>query len=74
MKRSAEGCHLATGTSGEESTLVDVLYTAELVHDRGIYTLIIRDLILGTQQTTEVPRNTVDKIPKYLSMLDLQQS
>ncbi|WP_162793644.1 hypothetical protein [Streptomyces paludis] len=50
----------------------DVLYTAELVNDRGTYTLIVRDLVNGTLQSVTVPGKTVGKIPTYLSMIGLR--
>lgn len=68
----AEGRDLVI-EAGEEGATANLLYRADLVHDRGIFTLIVRDLVHGTLQTTTVPGRTVAKIPLYLSKLDLQQ-
>ncbi|MGV4988823.1 hypothetical protein ACVB8X_39435 [Streptomyces sp. NRAIS4] len=68
----AESRDLVTETA-EEDTSASLLYRAELVYNRGIYMLIVRDLVQGTLQTTTVPGRTVAKIPVYLSKLDLQQ-
>ncbi len=57
----------------EESASADVLYAAELVHDRGAYVVIVRDLTRGTRQTTKISKRMVGKIPVFLSKLDLQQ-
>ncbi|MFI2203100.1 hypothetical protein ACH47Z_20410 [Streptomyces sp. NPDC020192] len=68
----AEGRDLVMETA-EEGTSASLLYRVELVYDRGVYMLIVRDLVQGTLQTTTVPGRTVAKIPMYLSKLDLRQ-
>ena len=50
-----------------------LLYTAELVREDGGYRLIVKDCTRDTVQTTEVSRKAVEKLPVYLSMLNLKQ-
>lgn len=61
-----------TDITEESDSAANVLYRAELVLDDGSYTLLVRDLVRGTLQKTSVPRRTVEKLPAYLSMLNLQ--
>lgn len=58
---------------GIDGITAEVLYSAEVVHDGGAYTLVVRDLVRGTLQTTTLPQRTVKKIPMYLCMLDLER-
>ncbi|MFI6984115.1 hypothetical protein ACIBSV_36700 [Embleya sp. NPDC050154] len=61
--------HAADAAGG---TSAEVLYAVELVHDRGTYTVLVRDLAQGTLQTTTIPGRTVARIPVYLSKLGLE--
>jgi hypothetical protein len=49
-----------------------LLYTAELVQEDGVYRLIVRDCTRDVVQSTEVSRKAVEKLPVYLSMLNLK--
>lgn len=68
-----EDCDLVAKAGQKDDTSADVLYTAEIVYDSGTYTLVVRDMVRGTLQTTTVPRRIVSKMPTYLSMLNLRQ-
>ncbi|MFF5973416.1 hypothetical protein ACFY7C_18015 [Streptomyces sp. NPDC012769] len=68
------GAEAGTGAEQDRPSTVDVLYTAELVHRDGTYTLIVRDLVHDVRKTTTVPRRMVGKIPLYLSMLHLDDA
>ncbi|MEU2712797.1 hypothetical protein [Streptomyces sp. NPDC007205] len=61
-----------TDITGESDSAKNVLYRAELVLDGNSYTLVVWDLVRGTLRKTGVPRRTVEKLPAYLSMLNLQ--
>jgi hypothetical protein len=50
-----------------------LLYTAEIIQEDGTYTLVVNDRMRDTVQTIKVPKKAVDKLPLYLSKLDLKQ-
>ncbi|MEU1517119.1 hypothetical protein ABZ490_34060 [Streptomyces sp. NPDC005811] len=45
------------------------LYSAELVEENGVYTLVVTDLRRDTVQTAHVPKRAVDQLPHFLSLL-----
>ncbi|WP_416978372.1 hypothetical protein [Streptomyces sp. T028] len=49
------------------------LYSAELVEENGVYTLVVTDLCRDTVQTAHVPKRAVDKLPYFLSLLGSRQ-
>ncbi|MFF8726978.1 hypothetical protein ACF073_10860 [Streptomyces sp. NPDC015171] len=46
------------------------LYSAELVEEDGVYTLVVTDRIHDAVQTAQVPKRAVDKLPYFLSLLN----
>ncbi|WP_371539256.1 hypothetical protein OG210_28125 [Streptomyces sp. NBC_00466] len=51
-----------------------LVYSAELVEEGGVYTLVVTDRIHGTVQTSVVPQRAMDKLPYFLSLLNSRQS
>lgn len=50
-----------------------LLYSAELVEEDGVFTLVVTDQTHDTVQSVEVSRRAVDKLPYFLSMLTSRQ-
>ncbi|MFI5796540.1 hypothetical protein [Streptomyces sp. NPDC051677] len=46
------------------------LYSAELVEEDGVFKLVVTDLRRDTVQTAHVPKQAVDKLPYFLSLLN----
>ncbi|MBQ0866001.1 hypothetical protein ACH4RA_20015 [Streptomyces smyrnaeus] len=52
-----------------ETTTDDVLYSAQVRHEDGRYTLTVTDLVNDTVQVFPVAKRAVDRLPFYLDML-----
>jgi hypothetical protein len=46
------------------------LYSAELLQEDGVFTLVVTDRVRDTVRTTHVSRKAVEKLPTFLTMLD----
>ncbi|MEU9117346.1 hypothetical protein AB0D04_37800 [Streptomyces sp. NPDC048483] len=53
--------------------LETLLYSAELIHQDGVYKLVVTDRLRGTVQTSQVSKKAVEKLPMFLSMLNSRQ-
>jgi hypothetical protein len=52
-----------------DTTMEEVLYSAEVRHTKGKCTLTINDHLHGNVEVYVVPKRAVRKLPFYLSML-----
>ncbi|KND24748.1 hypothetical protein [Streptomyces acidiscabies] len=57
-------------TQTQTPTLV---YSAELVEQDGVFTLVVTDRTHDTVQSVQVPKRAVDKLPYFLSLLTSRQ-
>ncbi|MEU4178888.1 hypothetical protein [Streptomyces sp. NPDC026589] len=53
----------------DETTVEEVLYSAELRHAKGKCMLVINDHSRGNEEVYVVPKAAVKKFPFYLAML-----
>ncbi|MFH9472494.1 hypothetical protein ACH4L7_01475 [Streptomyces anulatus] len=56
-------------STATETTIEEVLYSAELRHTKGKCTLVINDHSHGKEEVYVVPKAAVKKFPFYLAML-----
>ena len=51
-----------------------LVYSAELLEQDGVFTLVVTDRTHDTVQSVQVPQRAVDKLPYFLSLLTSRQS
>ncbi|MGW7514566.1 hypothetical protein ACWGJ2_03105 [Streptomyces sp. NPDC054796] len=52
-----------------ETTAAEIMYSAEVHHSNGTYTLTITNRLRDEVEVYEVPKKAVEKLPFYLGML-----
>ncbi|MGW0822970.1 hypothetical protein [Streptomyces sp. NPDC002845] len=65
MEKSATG----DAAAAMETATEEVLYSAEVRHEKGKCTLTISDHLHGSVEVYVVPKTAVKKLPFYLAML-----